>query len=60
MHKHKESANLREACAYLSMQVTEKDGFASAAGYAQAQVAKAAPMSAPSPAAPAAPKGEAR
>jgi hypothetical protein len=48
MYKHKESANLREACAYLSMQATEKDSFASAAGYAQAQVAKAVPMSGPS------------
>jgi hypothetical protein len=51
MYKHKESANLREVCAYLSMQATEKDSFASAAGYAQAQVAKAVSMSGPSPSA---------
>ena len=43
LYKHKESANLREACAYLFMQVPAKDGFASAVGYAQAQVVKASP-----------------
>jgi hypothetical protein len=43
LYKHKESPNLREACAYLFMQVPAKDGFASAVGYAQAQVVKASP-----------------
>ena len=49
MYKHKESANLREACAYLFMRLPAKDGFVSAAGYAQAQVAKAVPVAAPPP-----------
>lgn len=55
LHKHKESANLREACAYLFMQLPSKDGFAAAVGYAQAQVVKAAPISGAAPPPPASP-----